>query len=94
VDALQPLGVVVVGLAADRPAALAEVPAQVGAPRRLARQAALGVGLAQLAPVDVAQLGLKVLLVTTRMPPVATHQAPMRAAIQSLPEPKQDGTAT
>jgi hypothetical protein len=35
-----------------------------------------------------------VLLVTTRMPPVATHQAPMRAAIQSLPEPKQDGTAT
>jgi hypothetical protein len=51
------------------------------------------VGLAQLAPVDVAQLG-KVLLVTTRMPPVATHQAPMRAAIQSLPEPKHDGTAT
>jgi hypothetical protein len=35
VDALQAFGVVVVGLAADRPAALAEIPAQVGAPRRL-----------------------------------------------------------
>jgi hypothetical protein len=32
--------------------------------------------------------------VATRMPPVDTHHAPIRAAIQSLPEPKQDGTAT
>lgn len=31
--------------------------------------------------------------VTTRMPPVATHQMPIRAAIQSLPLPKHEGTA-
>jgi hypothetical protein len=34
------------------------------------------------------------LLVATRMPPVDTHHAPMRAAAQSLPEPKHEGTAT
>jgi hypothetical protein len=36
----------------------------------------------------------KLLLVAMTMPPVATHQAAMRLAIQSLPEPKHDGTAT
>jgi hypothetical protein len=32
--------------------------------------------------------------VVTAMPPVATHHATSRAAIQSLPEPKHEGTAT
>jgi hypothetical protein len=36
---------------------------------------------------------VKLLDVATRMPPVATHHAPRREAIQSFPLPKQDGTA-
>ena len=31
--------------------------------------------------------------VATTIPPVATHHAATRDAIQSLPDPKQDGTA-
>jgi hypothetical protein len=32
--------------------------------------------------------------VATTIPPVTTHHTAIRAAIQSFPEPKQEGTAT